>query len=187
MIFSATKDHVLNRGNPPDSFLEDLVTWGKAADDSIFAPNSAHDVYSSVAPVLGPWQGAQHRRAAMLEVLRVLAGFESSWNWNEGVDITNPSSLAHIVGQETGAWQVSFDSLYLDRTGALRNFVNQSLGEIATVQQFIDGMKSNHSFACGYVARLLRISVAWDGPVARGEIQPWLRRSAVAEFQALLT
>ena len=28
----------------------------------------------------------------MLEVLRVMAGFESSWNWNAGRDITNRSS-----------------------------------------------------------------------------------------------
>jgi hypothetical protein len=42
----------------------------------------------------------------MLEVMRVLAGFESSWNWNEGVDVTNPTSNTPST-MEAGAWQVS--------------------------------------------------------------------------------
>jgi hypothetical protein len=29
----------------------------------------------------------------MLEVTRVLAGFESSWHWNAGVDTNNPTSI----------------------------------------------------------------------------------------------
>src|ERR1700757_2105495 len=92
MSYTATKQHVSNRGIPPDDFLDQLVAWGKAAPDEIFAPNPAADVYSSVVGVLGPWQGIEHRRAAMLEVMRVLAGFESSWDWNAGVDTTNPTS-----------------------------------------------------------------------------------------------
>ena len=60
-----------------------------------------------------------HRRAALLEVMRVHAGFESSWDWNEGVDITNPHSVAHIEGQETGIFQVSFDSVLLGHNAML--------------------------------------------------------------------
>jgi hypothetical protein len=30
----------------------------------------------------------------MLEVLRVLAGFESSWDWEAGRHVTNPTSNA---------------------------------------------------------------------------------------------
>ncbi len=76
MAFHATKHEVFNRGVPPDSFLDQLVDWGKEAPDEIFAPNPHADIYSNVVGVLGPWQGLQHRRAAMLEVMRVLAGFE---------------------------------------------------------------------------------------------------------------
>ena len=78
MKYIATKQRVLNRGVPPDAFLDELVAWGKEAPDEIFAPNNHVDIYSSVVGVLGPWQGIPHRRAVMLEVMRVLAGFESS-------------------------------------------------------------------------------------------------------------
>jgi hypothetical protein len=69
------KERVLNRGVPPDAFLDELVAWGGTAPDDIFVPNAIHDVYSSVVGVLGPWRDLNHRRAVMLEVLRVLAGF----------------------------------------------------------------------------------------------------------------
>jgi hypothetical protein len=90
--FVACMQRVHNRGTPPDAFLNQLVDWGAAAPDEIFARNEITDIYSFVSPELGPWADIRERRAAMLEVLRVLAGFESSWNWNAGRDITNPSS-----------------------------------------------------------------------------------------------
>jgi hypothetical protein len=93
MAFDATRQPVSNRGVPPDSFLDELVAWGKIAPDEIFAPNSNKDVYSNVVGVLGPWEDLRHRRAVMLEVMRVLAGFESSWDWNAGVDVTNRTSV----------------------------------------------------------------------------------------------
>ena len=74
--YHALKERVLNRGVPPDAFLDELVAWGGAAPDDIFVPNAVDDVYSSVVGVLGPWRDLNHRRAAMLEVMRVLAGFE---------------------------------------------------------------------------------------------------------------
>src|SRR5580693_1899343 len=104
MAYVAAKQRVANRGVPPDSFLDELVAWGKTAPDEIFAPNSFKDIYSSVFSTLGPWDGLQHRRAVMLEVMRVLAGFESSWNWNEGRDVTNPTSVTSDT-IEAGAWQ----------------------------------------------------------------------------------
>lgn len=93
MNFQATKQKVLNRGNPPDGFLAEMVTWGARAADDIFAPNANADIYSSVIGVLGPWEGPAHRRAVMLEIMRVLAGFESSWRWEVGVDTSNPNSV----------------------------------------------------------------------------------------------
>jgi hypothetical protein len=85
MAFHATKQKVSNRGIPPDDFLEQLVKWGKTAPDEIFLPNNNVDIYSNVVGILGPWEDLLHRRAAMLEVMRVLAGFESSWDWNADV------------------------------------------------------------------------------------------------------
>jgi hypothetical protein len=89
-IFIACKAKVLDRRVPPDSFLNKLIDWVKKAPDEVFEKNDKTDIYSSVAPELGLWISLLHRKAVMLEVLRVLGGFESSWNWSEGRDITNP-------------------------------------------------------------------------------------------------
>jgi hypothetical protein len=182
MAFVATKQKVLNRGVPPDKFLEELVAWGMTAPDEIFAPNDSEDVYSNIVDVLGPWQGIRHRRAVMVEVMRVLAGFESSWNWNAGVDTTNPTSITPDT-IEAGAWQVSANSM---------NFGPELKALVLGQAHSLDGnvfqqaMKQNHPLAMEYIARLLRRTVNHNGPVKRHEIDPWLRKDAVAEFQAML-
>src|SRR5215213_7762698 len=110
MPYHALKAKVKIRGRAPDSFLDELIAWGADAPDEIFAPNQAHDVYTSVRPTLGPWRDNLHRRAVMLEVMRVLAGLESSWDWTEGRDVTNPTSNTATT-TEAGAWQVSANSM----------------------------------------------------------------------------
>ena len=182
MDFHATKQKVLNRGVPPDSFLNELVAWGKTAPDEIFAPNAQADVYSNVVAVLGPWQDLRHRRAAMLEVMRVLAGFESSWNWNAGVDTNNPTSTTPDT-IEAGAWQVSANSMAFGQE--LKDLVLSKVGSLDG-NKFQQAMKQDHRLAMEYIARLLRRTVNHNGPVKRHEIDEWLRRDAVAEFQALL-
>lgn len=121
----------------------------------------------------------------MLEIMRVLAGFESSWNWDEGVDRANQHSQSHITGQETGAWQVSYDSLPFGAD--LKECATRFCGAGFTVESFIDNMKSNHIFAMEYIARLLRHTCRHNGPVLRHDIDPWLSKSAAAEFQSLLS
>lgn len=194
MKYVACKQSVLNRGFPPDSFLDELVAWAQQAPDAIFLPNDKFDVYSSVTDVLGPWTGLPNRKAVMCEVLRVLAGFESAWRWTEGVDVTNKTSMAHIEGQETGIFQVSANATYFDIS--LREFVISKIGEFKhdgtvyngfTVERFINAMKANHAFAIEFAARLLRFTIRHNGPVLRREIHPWLSRNAVAEFQVFLT
>ena len=182
MSYSATKQKVLNRGVPPDDFLDELVAWGKDAPDDIFEPNDADDVYSSVFDALGPWEDLAHRRAVMLEVMRVLAGFESSWDWNEGRDTNNPSSNTKNT-TEAGAWQVSADSMNFGKE--LKDLVREQVGTLDG-NDFQDAMKENHPLAMEYIARLLRRTTRHNGPVARHEIDEWLRRDAVAEFQDLL-
>lgn len=185
MQFLATKSKVANRGKPPDSFLTQLVEWGREAPMDIFAPNSnPADIYADIEPKFGPWINLLHRRAAMLEVMRVHAGFESSWNWNEGVDTTNETSMTHLEGQETGIFQVSFDSTEIDN-GAMKPFAVAN--GIGTVDSFIPAMKTNHKLAMEYYARLLRVNIKWAGPIARHEIDPWISIAAVDEFQTLLT
>lgn len=182
MGYTAAKHRVSNRGVPPDAFLDELVAWGKRAPDDIFVPNSIHDVYTNVSRALGPWQGPRHRRAAMLEIMRVLAGFESSWNWNEGRDTTNPTSnTASTI--EAGAWQVSANSMGFGTE--LRNLVQARAGAVDGTS-FQRAMKRDHQLAMEYIARLLRRTVNHNGPVKRHEIDAWLRRDAVDEFMQLL-
>ena len=180
--FSAALAPVLNRGVPPASFLEELVAWGKAAPECIFALNNEpHDVMDLIRPALGPWQSIAHRRAALLELMRVLAGFESSWNWNEGRDLSNPAEN-NPETKSAGAWQISWNS---------RVFGDDliTLTEAAAIRdgtEFQKETKSNHAFAMEYAARLFRHTTHHNGPLKRAEVLPWLRRDAVAEFQALL-
>jgi hypothetical protein len=197
-VFNATKRKVQSRGVPPDVFLAELLAWAKDAPEVIFAPNrDPEDVFNRLAPILGSWAGepgsperALHRRAVMCELLRCLAGFESSWKWTEGVDKTNATSQRLIVGQETGIFQVSYDSLFLDRVGDdqvddLHQCVLSHCGTLK-IQTFIDRMKTDHGFALEYAARLLRNSFYWDGPIKRHEIDSSLSRAAVQEFKELL-
>lgn len=138
MAYIATKQHVSNRGVPPNDFLDQLVAWGKAAPDDIFAPNEFSDVYSSVYNTLGPWTGIPHRRAVMLEVMRVLAGFESSWDWNEGRDTTNQTSVTPDT-IEAGAWQVSANSMNFGKE--LKNLVRAKVGSL-DANRFQEAMQS---------------------------------------------
>ncbi|HWA60914.1 MAG TPA: hypothetical protein VG939_06040 [Caulobacteraceae bacterium] len=182
MVYRATKHSVTNRGVPPDSFLDELVAWGSVADDEIFAPSAGADVYSSVFSSLGPWQGPSHRRAVMLEVMRVLAGFESEWKWTQGRHEQNPSSHTALT-TEAGAFQVSANSMGFGPE--LKALVQARAGatDAATFQQ---AMKDDHVLAMEYIARLLRRTVDHNGPVKGHRIDPWLRRDAVDEFMDLL-
>lgn len=192
-----TKRHVLNRGTPPDSFLDELVVWAKKADSAVFLPNDVRlDVFGVIRPTLGPWRLTDgepfpaffHRRAALCEVMRVHAGFESSWNWEEGVDKTNHTSQQNIKGQETGIFQVSYDSIYLGgETKAMLAYLKKQLASaIGNPRIFINAMKENHWLALDYYAHLVRVNTRWAGPLLRGEILPELSHNAVDEFIRLL-
>lgn len=182
MKYSATKQLVYNRGAAPDAFLDELVTWGRSAPDDLFAVNQYSDIYSSVKNTLGPWRGIDHRRAVMLEVLRVLAGYESSWDWNCGVDTNNPNSDTPAEF-EAGIFQVSADSMAYNP--ALKQLVKKVVGN-TNADSFQAAMKANHELAIEYAARLLRFTTQHHGPIKKGKIHAWLRTDAVAEFEELL-
>jgi hypothetical protein len=181
--FLACKHKVLNRGVPPDEFLNELVDWARLAPDEIFAPNDKHDVYTNVAADLGPLTDLPHRKAVMLEVLRVLGGFESSWNWKEGVDTNNPTSNTACT-EEAGIFQCSGNAMNFDPS--LKTLLEKASGK-TDCMTFKSVSKGNHQFAIEFAARLLRFTVNHNGPVKRKEINPWLRRDAVAEFLGFLS
>jgi hypothetical protein len=175
-------DRVSNRGVPPTRWLKELIAWAKKAPDEIFEPNDKKDAYWSVAKEMGPYTTLKYRKAVMCEILRVLAGFESSWRWTEGVDKTNPTSNTPCT-EETGCFQVSGNSMNFDQS--LKDLVLKKVGTL-DCKAFIPAMKSDHELALEYAARLLRFTVKHNGPVLRKEINPYLNKSAVAEFEKLL-
>jgi hypothetical protein len=131
----------------------------------------------------------------MLEVMRVLAGFESSWDWNEGIDTTRVVADTD-ENSEAGAWQVSANSTNFGPD--LKALVKREVGNLNGIE-FQRAMKSNHALAMEYVARLLRHTMRHNGPLykvrtkfppalqgERHSIYPWLSREAVAEFQRFL-
>ena len=142
-----------------------------------------HDIYTNVATELGPWKNLLHRKAVMLEVLRVLGGFESSWDWNEGVDKNNWKSNTPCT-EEAGIFQCSGDSMNFD--SSLKNLLHQVSAK-TDCDSFRETTKSNHKFAIEYCARLLRFTVNHNGPVKRKEINHWLRQDAVTEFEKFLS
>lgn len=173
---------VLNRGVPPVAFLDELVDWALQAPDEIFARNERRDIYVSVVEQLGPWTSDRNRRAAMLEVLRVLGGFESSWHWTAGRDITNPASSTACT-EEAGIFQCSGDSMAFDPS--LHQLLLNSGGD-GSCDSFRARTKADHRFAVEYCARLLRFTTTHHGPILHHDLHAWIRRDAVAEFESFL-
>lgn len=170
--------------SPQPSFLDDLIDAINPLPDDVFEVNTLHDIYAVMKGPLGPYTSLLHRKAIMCEVLRVQAAFESDWNWNEGVDINNHHSKTHIEGEETGAFQVSFDSTVLGHSVMMPFAVAHN---IDTPEKFIPAMKNDHRLAVEYCARLLRVNTAWCGTIKDpSQVISHVRRDAVAEFQTFL-
>lgn len=191
--WSACKARVHNRGTPPTWFLDEVLAWGKIATDKHFEVNSIYDIYSSVKPQLGPYKSDKHRRAVMLESLRVLGGFESSWRHTAGVDTTNPSSMANKCGEEAGIFQTSQNATYFGtdlkfmQIDMCKDYTQKTicLNFIACSKDSA-GNKANRKFVYDFTSLLLRRTVNHHGPVKRKEINKWLSRACVAEFEAKL-
>lgn len=207
MRFAAALHFVENRGRAPIWFLEALVAWGRTAPAEIFAPNNVpDDIYARILPYLGTpmgkddkgnplfvWDNEMHRRASMLEDMRVHAGLESSWNPREGVDKTNRASQRNIKGQEAGLFQVSFDVTWLDSVeGKDIMGVWLKTKGIDTPEKFIAAMKRPEDgldLEFETYARAVRVSCAWAGPLIRhneDSVYPYLSRDSMREFLALL-
>jgi putative peptidoglycan binding protein/N-acetylmuramoyl-L-alanine amidase-like protein len=186
--FVKTRVKVLNRGIPPVDFLQELVAWGKTASADIFVDKQTQetDVYASVKKDLGPFNDILYRKAGMLEVMRVLAGFESSWKWNMGRDTTNPDENSPDT-ISAGPFQVSANSMGFGQD--LRDLVapHGIRNAKRDGDEFQALMKTNHTVAFNYISRLLRHTIRHNGPVKRCEINRWLSRDAAKEFQQLLT
>jgi hypothetical protein len=168
---------------PPVTFLDELVDWALRAPDELFLPNAVMDAYSAVVRQLGPYGIGAHRKAVMLEVLRCLAGLETMWDWNHGVDGGKPQAKTSH-NEEAGAFQVSADSM--GNGQSLKDYAQATLGGTDDAT-FISGMKSNHAFAIEYTVRLLRITIHHHGPFVNSRsIYGQLNRASVKEFRGYL-
>ncbi len=198
MTFNATKTAIVHGGShsrdiPPDSFLTELVSVMRGLPETIFdliptakAPN---DVFGSVFHALGPWEGMSgseawftHRKAAMCEIMRVLGAFESTWNWMEGKDQASHSEN-DAETMSAGLWQISYNSRGFGAD--LRAML--ALHGVKDGVEFQYVMKHNHPFCIEYAARLFRHTTHHNGPLVRHEVDGQLSRSAVREFQTLLS
>ncbi|EEM8096032.1 hypothetical protein DER63_14195 [Salmonella enterica] len=188
MSYQFATSVVYNRGTPPVAFLDELVMWAKFADDDVFTPNDNIDIYAKYSPVLGPWTTLSQRKAGMMEMLRVLAGYESSWSWQAGADPDNPDHSPEAA--ETGIFQVSANSMAF---GDLEKRVFLRFGS-SDPDVFIREMKTDTFFALDYAARLLRLTINANGPVLHDDLASgdkkylhhWLSPSAMNEFMALI-
>ncbi len=174
------KRQIYNRGIPSDDFIETIGTTLAGLPVSVFAPNSAEDIYGAIKPDLGPWRDVEHRRWAMADALLVLGMYESSGNWNQGRDTSNPDENSPETNS-AGAFQVSYNSRHHGADlGAL-------LGKFSILNgvQFQDAMKANHALAVEYIARDLRHTIQANGPVRDHHINKWLSRDAVAEWEQI--
>lgn len=167
-----------NRGVPPLSFYNAVLAWGATAPDGLFSRNNVTgDVFGWAAPLLGPWQSDLHRRAVLLHIVLVLAGMEASWNWNEGEDqAAVPQRLRLSPAQramraEAGPWQVSYDSIHIDASLPALLMAHG----ITNAADFQAAMKGNHALALTYIAALLRVTVAANGPLVYHKIDQFLR------------
>lgn len=182
-MYKYLKARIGNRGIPPDGFLDAIFAWAKTMPLDFFGPNNEIDIFSIIKVKCGPWTSAEHRRASMLYAGIVHAGYESSWRWNEAVDTTNQHSMENKTGEETGIFQVSYDSEHLDHD-AMRPFALAH--GLNAPEIFIEQMKNNHPIAIEYYMRLIRFNVQWAGPLKNGLIVQYLQPEPIAEAQSLL-
>lgn len=181
--YSATLSPVADHGSPTPDWLDVLVDTIAGMPDECFSENPHADIYANLAPVLGPYTNILQRRAVMCEGLRVLAGFESSWNWQEGEDMSAPRGrpLSEI---ESGAFQESANSLAFD--SSLAACLLRYAGAV-DAETFIREMKAQPDLCVEYTARLTRFTVKTNGPLISGRVREHVNPAAVAEFMGFFT
>lgn len=168
---------IYNRGAPPQEFVTHLISWAKSQPDSYFTTNANVDIYSLVKPKLAPqgWRDLKHRRSAAVESLIVLGAYESSYDWLEGRDWSNPSSNTACT-EEAGMWQTSGNTL----TGSLYSGMglkelfskecDEFKSEVANdCKRFIKCTKHTrkHNFATSYTWLVIRKTLKHHGPLIR--------------------
>jgi hypothetical protein len=199
--FTEARGQVYNRGRAPTEFLTYIVDWARDAPDALFDYNDAADVYAHVKYKLGPWKEGSdflvHRRAVMCEVLRTLCGFESSWDWEEGIDMSANHGRPYDRPKQTweaGILQASADSM--SAYASCKAYAAEHGIGVKDYDDFRALSMRKGVFPIQYGANILRSTYKHHGPLKRTEndtanpqsssIHPYLSRGAVEEFMAAL-
>jgi hypothetical protein len=181
--YSACIAAVADKGSPPASFIDTIIAGVKALPDAAVGPKPVSNIFSALARAFGDPQDTLTRKAIMCEGLRVVAAFESGWDWNCSADTTaGPETPSET---ESGAFQASQNSESLDPTGGLAAFLDSKWGA-HDAAAFIRNMKTDHITAVQYAAMLFDWNTKWDGPVNRGWVTSNVSAAAVAEFKEFL-
>lgn len=178
---------VHNRGKAPFNVIKDIVLSLRQSPDEVFAPNDNYDIFSSIKPELGPWTSLKQRAASLGAAMVVQAGFESTWDYTEGRDMSanNTSSCT----EEAGMYQTSgnMNDFNKEAQDVLKPYQIHMCGGKATCEEFKACTKEpNVSFTHGHFIRASRITVNHWGPIKRKEINPWLSRACASQIESLL-
>lgn len=177
MSYQHIQRNISNRGIPSDDFIQTIGETIAAMPISAFQKNANLDLYSYIHSSLGdPWRDDEQRRWAAAEAIMATGMFESGGNWNEDYDHSNPDENSPLT-KSAGAFQVSPNSRYFGQ-----DLRDMSPSDPETFRAI---MKSDHPLAVRYILALLRHEVNSNGPVKRHEIDKWLSRASMAEWEAL--
>ena len=184
----------INGNVAPDSFLQELITWANQAPNQVFESNPKSDVYSFSKAKLAPngWKNLKHRKAAMLEVMRNLASWESSYSWKAGIDTQNASSAKNKCNEEAGIFQTSANIMAFDKS--LKDLFDkrcrQQYSGNSDCIKFIKCSKdphADHTFTIEITARALRFTTRHWGPLLRrNDVYAHLNPACQKEIEARL-
>lgn len=177
---------VKNRGVVPFTVMKEIIEAVKDTPKEVFAENKNSDVYLSVAEKLGPYSGIKHRMAVMANVMSVQAGFESSWDYKEGRDMSASNTSACTA--EAGLYQTSgnMNTFNAEAKEQLVPFMAKHCKNTSCLEFQRCTKEPIKAFVHGHFMRASRITNRHWGPMVRKEINPWLSRACVLQIQGLL-
>lgn len=191
---SACETKIYNRGAPSPALINEFITWGNQAPDEIFVKNNNNDVFTLIKPKLAPngWRNLKHRKSALISTLLVLAAYESSFDWSEGIDVTNSSSSKNKCNEEAGLFQTSGNIMALDKS--LKDLFDkrcrQQYAGNSDCIKFIKCSKdphADHTFTIEITARALRFTTRHWGPLLRrNDVYAHLNPACQKELEARL-
>jgi len=186
------------RKAPPDAFLKDLHNYVKGAPLVTLIDNQRpadRDIFKHLKAELGlnEMSSIKQRRAMLFELLRVSAAMESSFNWQEGRDMSANNTSPETI--ESGIFQTSCNShVYVENEKYLRwTFLDELMQKNGVAPRdcvrWIPTMKdeSKKEMIFEHHAFMIRHNFRHYGPlVDRERVGKNLSKQCMAEIQGQL-